>query len=134
MQGNDRLRRIAATVLVVIGGVGLVIATSADDREMQALLERAGVGDLFPKRTSKDDAEESKPDPDIVQAALTKSHATRERAVMVGDTPYDLEAATRAGVAAIALRCGGYWSDADFVGALEILDDPAALQGHWQAE
>lgn len=113
-------------------GVDLVIATSADGQEMKALLERAGIDDLFPKRTSKDDAQESKPDPDVVQAALRKSQATRERAVMVGDTPYDLEAAKRAGIAAVALRCGGYWSDADLTGALEILDDPAALWKHWQ--
>jgi len=113
-------------------GVDLVIATSADGQELDALLERGGVEDLFPKRTSKDDAQESKPDPDVVQAALRKSHASRERAVMVGDTPYDLEAARRAGIAAVALRCGGYWSDADLTGALEILDDPAALRERWQ--
>jgi len=113
--------------------VDLVIATSAPDREMDAVLERAGVKDLFPKRTSKDDAASSKPDPDIVDAALQKSHAPRDRTVMVGDTPYDVEAAQRAGIAVIALRCGGYWSDRDFAGALDVFDDPAALLAHWQS-
>lgn len=112
--------------------VELVIATSAPDREMDAVLERAGVKDLFPKRTSKDDAPRSKPDPDILEAALQKSQVRREQAVMVGDTPYDVEAARRCDIAVIALRCGGYWSDRDFAGALEVFDDPAALLAHWQ--
>ncbi len=45
---------------------------------------------------------------------------------MLGDTPYDVEAASRAGVAAIALRCGG-WNDADLSGAMAIYQDPADL-------
>jgi HAD superfamily hydrolase (TIGR01509 family) len=112
--------------------VELVIATSAPDREMDAVLERAGVKDLFHKRTSKDDAASSKPDPDIVEAALKKSRVPRDRTAMVGDTPYDVEAARRAGISAIALRCGGYWSDRDFAGALDVFDHPAALLEHWQ--
>jgi len=112
--------------------VEVVIATSAPDREMDAVLEQAGVKDLFPKRTSKDDAANSKPDPDIVEAALKKSRVPRDRAAMVGDTPYDVEAARRAGIAVVALRCGGYWSDQDFAGALDVFDHPAALLAHWQ--
>ena len=46
---------------------------------------------------------------------------------MIGDTPYDVEAARRAGVASIGLRCGGHWSNADLRGAIAIFDDPAAL-------
>jgi HAD superfamily hydrolase (TIGR01509 family) len=113
-------------------GVTVVIATSADDREMSALLQRAGVSDLVPARTSKDDALESKPDPDIVQAALAKAHARPESSVMVGDTPYDIEAAARSGIGAIALRCGGYWTDHSLRGAREIFDDPEALLAFWR--
>jgi len=112
-------------------GTQLVIATSADDREMEALLQRAGVHDLLPQRASKDDASESKPDPDIVHAALTRSNARPEAAVIIGDTPYDIEAARRAGISAIALRCGGYWPDSSLSGALKIVDDPHALLVHW---
>jgi HAD superfamily hydrolase (TIGR01509 family) len=108
----------------------IVIATSADDRELSALLQRAQVADLIPVRASKDDAQDSKPDPDIVQAALRRAGADAKESVLIGDTPYDVEAAARAGVPAIALRCGGYWSDADFHGAIAILDDPAALLDH----
>lgn len=115
-------------------GTQLVIATSADDREMEALLQRAGVDDLLPQRASKDDASESKPDPDIVHAALTRSSARPESAVMIGDTPYDIEAARRAGIRAIALRCGGHWSDADLRDAVAILDHPAALLARWRGD
>ena len=115
-------------------GVTLVVATSAGDREMQAILEQAGLYDLFSAHTSKDDAEESKPDPDIVLAAMQRVEAKQESTVMVGDTPYDIEAAARAGIPAIALRCGGHWTDGDFAGAIEIFDDPAALRAWWEQE
>ena len=110
----------------------VIVATSADDREMHALLDRAGVADLIPRRTSKDDAAHSKPDPDIVAAALAKAGSRKANAVMIGDTPYDIEAARRAGIRSIALRCGGYWSDAELAGAVAIFDDPAALLAHWR--
>jgi HAD superfamily hydrolase (TIGR01509 family) len=108
----------------------IVIATSAGERELSALLTQAGVNDLIPIRASADDAAESKPAPDIVQAALRRAGVAAEQSVLIGDTPYDLEAATRASVKGIALRCGGYWSDPDFHGAIAILDDPAALLDH----
>jgi HAD superfamily hydrolase (TIGR01509 family) len=108
-------------------GMHLVIATSADDKELDALLAQAGVADLFPMRTSKDDAKESKPDPDVVEAALHKAKAVPERTVMIGDTPYDIEAAARAGIPCIALRSGGCWSDGELSAALALFDDPADL-------
>jgi len=107
--------------------VTLAAATSADDRELDQLLTQAGVQDLIEHHASKDDAGESKPDPDIVQAALDRSGSRPDATVMIGDTPYDIEAAGRAGVPTIALRCGGYWSDRDLAGALAIFDDPAHL-------
>ena len=112
-------------------GIDLVVATSADDRELRMLLKQAAVDDLFPDRASKDDAHASKPDPDIVHAAMQKSGARRETTALVGDTPYDIEAASRAGIASIALRCGGYWSDSDLSGAIALFDNPAALQASW---
>jgi phosphoglycolate phosphatase-like HAD superfamily hydrolase len=110
----------------------VIVATSADGQEMEALLDRAGVADLIPRRTSKDDAAQSKPDPDIVLAALAKAGSRRRDAVMIGDTPYDIEAARRAGIPSIALRCGGYWSDAELAGAVAIFDDPAGLLAYWR--
>lgn len=114
-------------------GIMMVIATSADDQETSALLQRAGVGDLIPRRVSKNAAASSKPEPDIVKAALIRSGARPRNAVMVGDTPYDIKAASRAGIGTIALRCGGYWTDDDLRGALAILDDPEALLACWRA-
>ncbi|HEV7500367.1 MAG TPA: HAD-IA family hydrolase, partial [Vicinamibacteria bacterium] len=100
--------------------------TSADDRELSALLEQAGVDDLIPERTSRDDAPASKPDPDIVQAALDRANARPEQSVLIGDTPYDIEAARAAGIGTLAFRCGG-WDDAGLEGALAIYEGPADL-------
>ena len=104
-------------------GMTVVAASSAKREELQRLLKIAGVDGLLDEKTSSDDADESKPDPDIVHAALKRANAKPERAVMIGDTPYDVEAARRAGVACIAVRCGG-WSDADLQGAIAIYDGP----------
>jgi HAD superfamily hydrolase (TIGR01509 family) len=110
-------------------GVRIAIATSASKDEVSGLLRAAGVADLIDHVASADDAEESKPDPDIVLAALTKSGAAREQAVMMGDTPYDIEAAARAGIGTIAFRTGG-WSDSDLRSAIAIFDHPADLLAH----
>jgi HAD superfamily hydrolase (TIGR01509 family) len=108
-------------------GLKLVIATSAGDDEMRALVERAGVADLIDDATSSGDVESSKPDPDVVGAALQKGRVGPEEAVMIGDTPYDIAAAAKAGVPTIALRCGGWWDDLALGGAVAIYDDPADL-------
>ena len=108
-------------------GVEMAIASSADDGEIAQLLAQAGIDQFFPKKASKKDAAASKPDPGIVEAAIAKVKTPRDRLVMIGDTPYDVEAASRAGLRTIALRCGGYWSDADLAGASRIDDDPEAL-------
>jgi HAD superfamily hydrolase (TIGR01509 family) len=107
-------------------GVRVVVATSSNNKELDPLLAQAGVADLIPRATSSDDGA-SKPDPDIVQAALREGRLEPGEAVMVGDTPYDIQAAQRAGVRAIALRCGGWWDDAALAGALAIYDHPAEL-------
>jgi HAD superfamily hydrolase (TIGR01509 family) len=108
-------------------GLRLVVATSAGGEESEALLERAGVADLIHRETTKSDVESSKPDPDIVLAALAKGGLAASEVVMIGDTPYDVEAARKAGVGTIALRCGGWWDDAALGAAIAIYDHPAAL-------
>lgn len=111
-------------------GVKLVIASSAQDDELTALLEIAKATSFFMATTSADDAKNSKPDPDIVQAALQRIQFKPEQVVMIGDTPYDIESANKAGVAVIALRCGG-WNDDELQGAIAIYDDPADLLAHY---
>lgn len=110
----------------------LIIATSARSSELNAMLEQVGLEDLIDKRTSASDAESSKPDPDIVLAALGKGQLSAETAIMLGDTPYDVEAARRAGVDTVALRSGG-WDDGALAGAIAIYDDPADLLAHFTA-
>jgi phosphoglycolate phosphatase-like HAD superfamily hydrolase len=109
----------------------LVVATSAKEDEVRALLERAGVADLIALASSADDADRSKPDPDIVQAALRLSGSQAAHSAMIGDTPYDVEASARARVPCIALRCGGWWDDDAFSGATAIYDDPEALRARF---
>lgn len=111
---------------ILAHGLTPVVATSANDRELEGLLERAGVKDLLPLRTGSDDAAHSKPDPDVIQAALQRGKAKPQEALLVGDTPYDLEAATRAGVGFVGVRSGGY-DDASFKGALAVYHDAAEL-------
>jgi HAD superfamily hydrolase (TIGR01509 family) len=108
-------------------GYALSVATSAKAADVKATLEQAGVADLIGNATSSDDAERSKPDPDIVRAALQQSKRPASHALMLGDTPYDIEAATRARVRIVALRCGGWWGDEALSGAEAIYDDPAEL-------
>jgi HAD superfamily hydrolase (TIGR01509 family) len=107
-------------------GWSLVVASSASKDELGGLLERAGVADLLELRTSADDAESSKPAPDIVEAAVSLSGHAADEVLLLGDTPYDVAAGTRAGVGVVAVRCGG-WADQDLNGAIAIYDDPAAL-------
>ena len=117
--------RDAARLVATVKDLGLtaVAASSAKKDELKPLLEIAGADGLMDAATSSDDAEESKPDPDIIQAALKRAKAAPAEAIMIGDTPYDVEAALRASVATIAFRSGG-WSDADLAGAIAIYDGP----------
>lgn len=112
-------------------GYTLSVASSAAKEELQPLLERAGVADLIPHRTSSDDADNSKPDPDIVQAALEETGCDPSDAIMLGDTPYDVEAATRAGVKIVALECGG-WSREDLAGAAAVYKDATDLLANYE--
>lgn len=96
--------------------------------ELEALLNIAGALSLLSDSASGDDAEQSKPDPDIIHAALKKTHVGAANALMIGDTPYDIEAAARAGVGTVAFRCGG-WNDEALQGAIAICDGPWELLG-----
>lgn len=111
-------------------GLELSIATSAKPEELQPLLRIADVADLVSETASSGDADRSKPDPDIVQAAVARSGFPAAELAMVGDTPYDVEAATRAGVRGIAFRCGG-WSDDRLRGAVQIYDDARDMLAHY---
>jgi HAD superfamily hydrolase (TIGR01509 family) len=108
-------------------GLRLVVATSANAEELKGLLDIAGASRLIDEASSSADADRSKPDPDIVHAALVKAGCAADEAIFLGDTPYDIAAGSQLGVAVIALRCGGWWTDRSFHGAAAIYDDPEDL-------
>ncbi|MDQ3857832.1 MAG: HAD family phosphatase [Actinomycetota bacterium] len=87
-------------------GSGVVLASSSIERHLDHFLDLLDARTLADSWTTKDDVEASKPDPDLVQAALAKAD-TRD-AVMVGDTPWDVEAARRAGIETVCVMTGGF--------------------------
>ena len=113
-------------------GYRLVVASSASEEDLGLLLEKAGVAELVEERTSSGDADSSKPAPDIVEAALESAGVEPGEALMLGDTPYDVEACLRAGVPIVALRSGG-WDDEALEGAVAVYADPADLLSRYDA-
>ncbi len=113
-------------------GLKLIIATSADPDDLQQLLQVISphAAALFAEETSAEEASHSKPDPDVMSAALERSGYSSQELVMVGDTAYDIEAAAKVKIKTIAFRCGG-WNDTDLKGAVMIYDGPADLLAHY---
>ena len=89
-------------------GHTVVLASSAKQDEVDIYLDMLDARELADDWTTSADVEATKPQPDLVQAALDKAGASAEDAVMVGDTTWDIEAAKRAGVPTIAVRTGGF--------------------------
>lgn len=108
------------------GGMKMVVASASKRDELEAMLKRAGIDDLLDGTTSASDVEDPKPESDVVEAALQKLGLPPKQALLLGDTPYDIEAAEKAGVGAVILRTGG-WEDAALTGARAIYWDPAEL-------
>jgi phosphoglycolate phosphatase-like HAD superfamily hydrolase len=113
-------------------GLVIAVATSSEKDDLAALLHVAGVHDLIDDAATSSDAERSKPDPDIVVAAMRRTEREPELLVMLGDTPYDIEAAARAGIRAVGVRCGG-WSDAELGGAVATYEGPSELLALYDA-
>ncbi len=109
-------------------GARVVIASSAKKAELDDLLARGDLGSLVDVASTSDDAEDSKPAPGIVEAALAKAKVTASDAAMVGDTTYDVEAAHRAKVPCVALLCGGNPRET-LADAEAIYADPRELTG-----
>ena len=114
---------------LVADDVKIVLASSAGGEEVAYHLSLIGCEDLVFATTSRDDAESSKPCPDIFAAALGKiAPLGADQAVVIGDTPWDAIAATRAGVRMIGVRSGGF-SDESLTGAgaIALFDGPRDL-------
>ncbi|MEO7731254.1 MAG: HAD family hydrolase [Kofleriaceae bacterium] len=108
------------------------IASSAKSQELEPLLEIAGINDLCDVRVTASDTEHSKPDPDIVEAALSRLGIVRAQAVLIGDTPYDVEACRQASVDATGVTSGGF-ALADLRGAVAVFAGAADLLARWQS-
>lgn len=110
-------------------GALIVLATSGSREELEHHSDLLGIGDLIDGATSRDDVEHSKPCPDIFQAALSKLPGLRpQEAIVVGDTPYDMQAASRAEITGVGVRCGGFpEADLRAAGAAALYDGPWSL-------
>jgi HAD superfamily hydrolase (TIGR01549 family) len=89
-------------------GLKLALASSANPDEVEYYLELLDAGELVETTTSKEDAEFSKPSPEIFEAALSRMGGDAATALAIGDTPYDILAAHRAGIAITAVLSGGF--------------------------
>jgi HAD superfamily hydrolase (TIGR01549 family) len=110
-------------------GKQIALASSANKDELAIYKRIANIEGLIDVETSSDDAERSKPHPDIFRAALERlGGGSPDRMIAVGDTPYDAEAAAKAGMRTIGLLCGG-WSAEDLKrsGCVAVYKDPAEL-------
>ena len=105
----------------------LVVASSAIERHFDAFIDdKLQARHLVDAWTTKDDVEASKPDPDLVEAALAK--AGTRAATMIGDTPWDCESARRAGIETICVLTGGFSeSELRQAGASAVFESVRAL-------
>ena len=108
-------------------GLRVVLASSSPRNELERYLDLLDARELADAWTTKDDVEATKPEPDLILAALGK--ATTENAVMVGDTPWDVEAATKAGVETLCVITGG-WSKQELreAGAIAVFESVDELR------
>ena len=110
-------------------GLTPALASSGKRDEVAQYQELLGIADLVAAATSSDDADRSKPHPDIFAAVLEKlGGPPRAEVVAVGDTPYDAQAAGQAGLSTIGLLCGGFpEADLSAAGCIAIYRDPQDL-------
>ncbi len=92
-------------------GHTVVLASSAKEDEVDHYLDLLDARELADSWTTSADVEATKPEPDLVNAALQRAQAQASEAVMVGDTPWDVHAASNAGVSTITVRTGGFGAD-----------------------
>jgi HAD superfamily hydrolase (TIGR01549 family) len=120
---------------ILADGKRIALASSGKKDEVEIYEKIAGIDDLIgdDDKTSSDDAERSKPDPDIFHAAMAKlDGVAKGEVIVVGDTPYDAEAAGKAGLKTIGVLCGGFpEAELRAAGCIAIYRDPADLLAHY---
>jgi HAD superfamily hydrolase (TIGR01549 family) len=118
----DLLRAVASR------GAKVVLASSSEEKDVEALLEAIGADDALSGVTSSGDVDEAKPDPEVFQTALETAGSAADDAVVVGDTVWDIEAARRAGLQTVCLLTGGISRcELEAAGALAVYEDAATL-------
>jgi HAD superfamily hydrolase (TIGR01509 family) len=116
-------------------GQQAALASPAKGDELKDFERIANIEDLVEVETSSADARKSKPHPDIFEAALDRlgGNLAREDVVVVGDSPHDAEAARRAGLRTVGVRCGGFpEADLRAAGCIAIYDGPEDLLRHYE--
>lgn len=113
-------------------GIRLSLASSASKEDLLIYKKIAQMEDLIEEESSADDADRSKPHPDIFQATLKRLGLKPAEVLALGDTPYDSEAAGKAGIWTIGVTTGG-WSREDLLaaGCLEVYTDIGDLLDHF---
>jgi len=108
--------------------IAVVLATSAPAEEFALLRATLDIDDLIAATTDADDVDTAKPEPDVVRVALERVGVSPEQAIFVGDSVWDMQAATRAGVRAVGVRTGGVsGGELRAAGAADVYDDPTDL-------
>lgn len=123
----------ARALLARVHGDGrkVVLASSASQEELEHYIGLLDAKDLVDAGTSADDVGNTKPAPDIFAVALKKvAPIAAGQVIVVGDTPYDVEAAGKCGIAAVAVRSGGF-DDAALSGAVAVYDNAADLLANY---
>jgi HAD superfamily hydrolase (TIGR01509 family) len=116
-------------------GWKLSLASSAKESELKIYKEIADITDLLEAETSSDDAEKSKPYPDIFLAAMERlGNVQPDDCIVIGDSPYDAQAACKAGIRSIGFLCGGF-SDAELkdAGYERVYQGPADLLASYES-
>jgi HAD superfamily hydrolase (TIGR01509 family) len=107
----------------------VVLASSAKEQEVDHYLDLLDARELAHAWTTSADVEATKPQPDLIHAALERAGGSASDAVMVGDTPWDVRAASRASVPTIAVRTGGFGVDElKEAGAVEVFESVSELR------
>ncbi len=116
-------------------GLRIALASSAKEDELKVYKEIAQITELVEEETSADDAEKSKPHPDIFEAALEALNDIEpHEAVVIGDTPYDAEAAGKANLRTIGVLCGGFpEAELRAAGCADIYRDPADILARYDS-
>ncbi len=109
-------------------GKRIALASSGNGDEVEHYIALAEIGALIDARTSKTEVRHSKPEPDVFLETLNQLHLPAQEAIVIGDTPFDVQAAKKSELQTIAVLCGGFAEDElRASGALAVFQDPADL-------